>query len=49
MAVWYTLWSFGIYLPFWFVWTEKNLATLSECADLPPEGLTKILFTEVAI
>jgi hypothetical protein len=25
MAVWYSLWSFGI---FWYVWTTKNLATL---------------------
>jgi hypothetical protein len=29
MAFWYTLWSFGIFLPFWHVWTEKNLATLA--------------------
>jgi hypothetical protein len=26
MAVWYTLWSFGIFFPLWYVWT--NLATL---------------------
>jgi hypothetical protein len=28
MAVWYSLWSFCIFFPFWYVWTEKNLATL---------------------
>jgi hypothetical protein len=22
------LWSFGIFFPFWYVWTKKNLATL---------------------
>jgi hypothetical protein len=29
MAVWYTLWSFGIFFPFWYVWSKTNLATLS--------------------
>jgi hypothetical protein len=28
MAVWYSLWSLGIFFPFWYVWTEKTLATL---------------------
>jgi hypothetical protein len=28
MAVWYSLWSFGIFFQFWYVWTKKNLATL---------------------
>jgi hypothetical protein len=28
MAIWYSLWSFGIFFPFWYVWTNKNLATL---------------------
>jgi hypothetical protein len=28
MAIWYGLWSFGIFSPFWYVWTKKNLATL---------------------
>jgi hypothetical protein len=28
MAVWYSLWSFGIFFPFWYVWTKENLATL---------------------
>jgi hypothetical protein len=27
MDVWYSWWSFGIYFPFWYVWTKKNLAT----------------------
>jgi hypothetical protein len=28
MAIWYSLYSFGIFFPFWYVWTKKNLATL---------------------
>jgi hypothetical protein len=28
MAIWYSLWSFGIFSPFWYVCTEKHLATL---------------------
>jgi hypothetical protein len=28
MAVWYSLGSFGIFFPFWYVWSKKNLATL---------------------
>jgi hypothetical protein len=28
MAVWYSLWSFVIFFPIWYVWTKKNLATL---------------------
>jgi hypothetical protein len=28
MAVWYSLWSFDIFFPFWYVYTKKNLATL---------------------
>jgi hypothetical protein len=28
MAVWYSLWSVGIFISFWYVWTKKNLATL---------------------
>jgi hypothetical protein len=27
MAVWYNLGSFGIFYPFWYVWTKTNLAT----------------------
>jgi hypothetical protein len=30
MAVWYSLWSFGHFFPFWYVWTKKNLATLAK-------------------
>jgi hypothetical protein len=26
----YCLFSFGIFSPFWYAWTKKNLATLSE-------------------
>jgi hypothetical protein len=29
MVVWYSLWWFGIFIPFWYVSTKKNLATLS--------------------
>jgi hypothetical protein len=28
MAIWYSLHSFGIFFPFWYVSTKKNLATL---------------------
>jgi hypothetical protein len=28
MAIWYSLWSFGIFFPIWYVWSKKNLATL---------------------
>jgi hypothetical protein len=28
MVVWYSLWSFGIFFPFWHVSTKKNLAAL---------------------
>jgi hypothetical protein len=28
MAVWGSLWSFGIFFLFWYFWTNKNLATL---------------------
>jgi hypothetical protein len=34
MAVWYSLWSFGIFFPLWYVWTKKNLATLFSSAFL---------------
>jgi autonomous glycyl radical cofactor GrcA len=36
MTVWYSFWSFGIFSPFWYVFTKKNLAALvaaSEFAD----------------
>jgi hypothetical protein len=28
IAIWYNLRSFGIFFPFWYVWSKKNLATL---------------------
>jgi hypothetical protein len=34
MVVWYSLWSFGIYFPIWYVWTKKNLATLLATAKV---------------
>jgi hypothetical protein len=27
MAIWYSLWSFGIFSQFWYVCTKKNMAT----------------------
>jgi hypothetical protein len=37
MAIWYTYYGrlvyfvvFGIYFPFWYVWTKINLATLGQ-------------------
>jgi hypothetical protein len=36
-AVWYSLWSLGIFFPFWYVWTKKNLATLFTTLTLAPE------------
>jgi hypothetical protein len=30
MAIWCSLWSFGIFFPFWYFWTKKNLATLAQ-------------------
>jgi hypothetical protein len=29
MAGWYSLWSLGTFFPFWYVWTQKNLATMT--------------------
>jgi hypothetical protein len=29
MAILYSLWSFVIFFPIWYVWTKKNLATLN--------------------
>jgi hypothetical protein len=29
IAIWYSLRPFGIFLPFWYLWTRKNLATLT--------------------
>jgi hypothetical protein len=28
MAVWYSFSTLGMLFPFWYIWTEKNLATL---------------------
>jgi hypothetical protein len=36
MAIWYSLWSFGIYFPFWFVLTM---------ATLPTTRLTSVFFS----
>jgi hypothetical protein len=29
MAIWYNLWSFGIFSQAWYIWTKKILATLT--------------------
>jgi hypothetical protein len=34
MAVWYSLWSFGILFPFWHVWTRKKLVTLLQVSGI---------------
>jgi hypothetical protein len=34
MAVCYSLWSLCIFFPFWYVWTNKNLATLVDAAKV---------------
>jgi hypothetical protein len=36
MAVLYSLWSFGIFFLFWYLWTTKNLATLAETGHCIP-------------
>jgi hypothetical protein len=33
MAIWYSLWSFVIFFPIWYVWTKRNLATLATTAS----------------
>jgi hypothetical protein len=37
MAIWYNVWPFGVvcgpliyFLPFWYIWANKNLATLNQ-------------------
>jgi hypothetical protein len=41
----YSLWSFGVFCPLWYVWTNKNLATLGPMIIkiFSPENLVKIL------
>jgi hypothetical protein len=38
MAVWCSLCSFGIFFPFWYVGTKKNLATLMNAAMMNTEN-----------
>jgi hypothetical protein len=33
MNVWYSLWSFGIFFPFWYAWRKTNLVTLMQFAS----------------
>jgi hypothetical protein len=28
VAIWFILWLNGTFFPFWYVWTDKNLATM---------------------
>jgi hypothetical protein len=32
MAVWYSLWSFGIFSPFWYVWIKEKSGNPAEQA-----------------
>jgi hypothetical protein len=41
MTVWYSLWSFGIFFPIWYVWTMKNLATLRWSKSMAIETASK--------
>jgi hypothetical protein len=45
MAVWYNVWSFGIFFLFWYVRAKKNLATLVRCHQKTFFG--PIIFTQV--
>jgi hypothetical protein len=47
MAVWYSLWSFGIFSPFWYVSTTKNLATLVNTYENMYNGRFKGLVSKV--
>jgi hypothetical protein len=50
MAVWHSLWSFGIVFLVWYVWTKKNLATLEQRKKISPtsEGVqTKVTLESV--
>jgi hypothetical protein len=38
MVRWYSLWSFGIFFPFWYVSTKKNLATLVRTTEIFARG-----------
>jgi hypothetical protein len=40
MAIYHNLWQYGIacghlvyFVPFWYVWTKKNLATMHVCRE----------------
>jgi hypothetical protein len=51
-VIWNNLWPFGIvcghlyiFFPFWYVWTKKNLATLSRTRNFQKPDLHKGLFT----
>jgi hypothetical protein len=44
MAVWYSLWSFGIFFIFWI---KKNLATLPARPFLPKKVVTNFFMNEI--
>jgi hypothetical protein len=45
MAIWYNLWPFaivcghfGVSFSFWYVWTKKNLATVTTTKSMQPSN-----------
>jgi hypothetical protein len=44
MAFWYSLLSFGILFPFWYAWSKKNLATLTQRLRLQMKPSRETLF-----
>jgi hypothetical protein len=49
MAVWYGLWSFGIFFPIWYIWTKKNLATMISSVELSTRPKSKSYSDAVAV
>jgi hypothetical protein len=47
MAVWYSLWSFVIFFPFWYVWIKKNLATLQQTSTFALNVRAILTFKEL--
>jgi hypothetical protein len=41
MVVLYRLWPFGIFFPFWYVWTKKNLAAMIPCKNIIQQSLNR--------
>jgi hypothetical protein len=56
MAIWYILWSFGIFFPLLVFWTKKNLATLEVIvvchtffSPLPPKPFSNHPFASTTL